>query len=127
MAEAVGVSECTRKNTSWLSHRSFSKYTGPPFIATAIFAIFAQGNSPNFATAKQKTNGKSNLNGHFYYCLVMGVLKGGGGGGGKRVVDQVRRGVHGPGISVLELPLTDNSGGTKLKLHALRFLQHKNL
>ena len=52
----------------------------------------------------------------------MGVRK---GGGEERVVDQVRRGVHGPGISVFELPLTDNSSRTKFKLHALRFLQHK--
>ena len=55
MAEAIGGSECTMKNTCWLSHRSFSKYTGPPFIAIAIFAIFAQGNSPNFATALEDT------------------------------------------------------------------------
>ena len=59
---------------------------------------------------------------HFYYCLGGSVKKGGGGG---RVVDQVRRGVHGPGVSVFKIPLTDNSCGTKFKLHALRFLQHK--
>ena len=40
------------------SYRSFSKYAGPPFIATAIFA---QCNSQTFATVKQNTNGKSNL------------------------------------------------------------------
>lgn len=54
MTEEIGGSECPRKNTSWLSYRSFSKYVGPPFIATAIFAIFAQRNSHSFSTAKQK-------------------------------------------------------------------------
>jgi len=61
MAEEIDGSECSRKNTSWLSYRSFSKYVGPPFIATATFAIFAQRNSHSFSTAKQKTNGMSNL------------------------------------------------------------------
>ena len=71
MAEAIGGSECTMKNTCWLSHRSFSKYTGPPFIATAIFAIFAQGNSPNFATAKSMDRG-SVFSSHPLQTLVAG-------------------------------------------------------
>ena len=47
MAEEIGGSECTRKNTSLLSYRPFSEYTGPPCIAKAIFAIFAQRNIQN--------------------------------------------------------------------------------
>ena len=34
-----------KENTSLLIYRSFLKYDGPSFIATAIFAIFAQRNS----------------------------------------------------------------------------------
>ena len=50
------------------------------------------------------------------------LFRKGEGGGGGRIVGQVRRGVHGPGVSVFESPLTDTSSGTKFKLHALRFL-----
>ena len=48
-------------NLAIVSYQSFSKYAGPPLIATAIFAIFAQRNGQTFATAKQKTTGKSNI------------------------------------------------------------------
>ena len=46
------------KHNLAIGYQSFSKYAGPPFIATAIFA---QRNSQAFAAAKQKTNGKSSL------------------------------------------------------------------
>ena len=67
----------------------------PLNTGSIVSAIFAQRNSQTFATAKQKTSGKS---------LIVLFIASFYGGSVEGVRGPLRRGIHGPGVSVFGSP-----------------------
>ena len=95
-----------KENTGQLIYRSFLKYEGPSFIATAIFAIFAQLTSYNQPgqNDNNKKTGSQISNCHFLLLSFYGgsvkwdPQEGSVDRSVQWSVDQVRRGVRGPGV-----------------------------
>ena len=109
-----------KENTSLLIYRSFLKYDGPSFIATAIFAIFAQRNS--YSQPGQNNNNNNKTGSQISNCHFLLLSFYGGsvkwdpqeGSVDRSVqwsVDQVRRGGRGPGVSVFGSPLRQATSG----------------
>lgn len=88
-----------------MKNRSFLKYAGPPFIATVKEATITKDKT------KQWVSRISNC--HFWRVRKRGSVD----RSVQWFVDQVRKGVPGPGVSVFASPLKTNPQIWELKRH----------